>query len=88
MPILRQEVPSAPTDAPNDLQDTLNDLQETPNDLQETPDDPQDTSQVGNKMTTFSWRDLTFDKDANTHLLDHFCRMQEGHVGQGTVQAR
>jgi hypothetical protein len=37
-------------------------------------DDPQDTSQVGNKMTTYSWRDLTFDKVANTHLLDHFCR--------------
>jgi hypothetical protein len=25
-------------------------------------------------MTTYSWRDLTFDEDANTHLLDHFCR--------------
>jgi hypothetical protein len=23
---------------------------------------------------TFSWRDLSYDEDANAHLIDHFCR--------------
>jgi hypothetical protein len=73
-PPLRQEVPDVPQEAPDNLQETPDDLQETPDDLQETPDDPQDTSQVGNKMTKYSWRDLSFNEDANTHLLDHFCR--------------
>jgi hypothetical protein len=59
-------VPSAPTDAPDDLQ-------ETPNNLQETHDDTQDNSQVGNEMT-FLWRDLSYDEDGNAHLIDHFCR--------------
>jgi hypothetical protein len=59
-------VPSAPTDAPDNLK-------ETPNNLQETHDDTQENSQVGNKMT-FSWRDLSYDVDANTLLIDHFCR--------------
>jgi hypothetical protein len=62
----RQEVPSALTDAPDDLQDM-------PDGLQETLDDTQDNSQVGNKMT-FSWRDLSYNEDVNTLLLDHFCR--------------
>jgi hypothetical protein len=63
-------VPHVPTDKPDDLQDR-------PNDLQEAPDDPQDTSQVQqvvNKMTKYLWRDLSFDEEANTHLLDHFGR--------------
>jgi hypothetical protein len=76
-PILRQEVPHDPADAPDELQEMPDDLQETPDDLQEYVDNPQDTSQVRQvdyKMTKYSWRDLSFDKEANTQLLEHFCR--------------
>jgi hypothetical protein len=51
------------------------DRQETPNDPQETVDDPQDTCQVRQvkKMTEYSWRNLSFDEEVDTHLLNHFC---------------
>jgi hypothetical protein len=84
-PILWQEVPSAHKDAPDNLQDTLDNLQETRDGLQEMHDDTQENSQVGNKMT-FSWRDLSYDEDANTLLLDHFCR--RGTSDKDPVQAR
>jgi hypothetical protein len=76
-PILRQEVPHDPADAPDNLQETPDDLQETPDDSQEYVDDPQDTSQVwqvDKKMTKYLWRDLSFNEEANTQLLEHFCR--------------
>jgi hypothetical protein len=73
-PPLRQEAPDISWEAPDNLQETPDDLQETPDDLQETLDNPQDAIQVVNIMTKYSWRDLSFDEDANTHLLDHFCR--------------
>jgi hypothetical protein len=76
-PILRQEVPHIPAGAPDNLQDTLNNLQETLDDSQEYINDPQDSSQVrqiNNKMTKYLWRDLSFDKEANTQILEHFCR--------------
>jgi hypothetical protein len=25
-------------------------------------------------MTEYSWRNLSFDEEADTHLLDHFCK--------------
>jgi hypothetical protein len=64
-------------DAPHIHSDAPNDRQETPKDPQETINDPQDTCQVLqelDKMTAFSWRNLTFYKEADTHLLDHFCK--------------
>jgi hypothetical protein len=58
-------------------------MQEVPDDLQETPDNPQEevndlqgnsqVRQVDFKMTEYSRRDLSFDEEANTHLLEHFC---------------
>jgi hypothetical protein len=60
-PILRQEVPSTPTEAPDILQEMPNNLQETPNIMQETQD------------TTFSWRDLQFNEEADAQVETHFC---------------
>jgi hypothetical protein len=66
------EAPGVPADAPNDLQDTPDDLQETSDNLQEYIDDPQDTCQVrqvNNKMTEYSWINLSFDEEeVNTQL--------------------
>jgi hypothetical protein len=70
-------VPHDPADAPDNLQETPDHLQETTDNSKEYVDNPQDTSQVrqvDNKMTKYSWRDLSFDKEANTQLLEHFCR--------------
>jgi hypothetical protein len=59
--IFQPETPILRQEAPKNLQDTHDDLQGTRNDTQD------------NKMT-FSWRDLSYDEDANAHLIDHFCR--------------
>jgi hypothetical protein len=76
-PILRQEAPDDPTDAPNVPQEVPDDLQETPDNPQEDVNNLQGNSQVRQvdlKITEYSWRDLSFDEEANAHLLEHFCR--------------
>jgi hypothetical protein len=65
---LRQEVPPATTDTPDDLQETPDDPQEAPNDLQEVPNDLQESH-----VMTFSWRDIQFDAEADTQVENHFC---------------
>jgi hypothetical protein len=76
-PLVRQEAPQVPADTPNVRQEVPDNLQETPDDPQEDVNDLQGNSkvrQVDPKMTEYSWRDLSFDEEANTHLLQHFCR--------------
>jgi hypothetical protein len=71
------KVPHVHLDAPHVHSDAPDNRQETPEDPQETFDNPQDTCQVLQelyKMTEFSGRNLTFDKEADIHLLDHFCK--------------
>jgi hypothetical protein len=70
------EAPHVPADAHKVHSDALDDLQETSDDSQENADDPQDTFKVRqvNKMTEYSWRNLSFDEEANTQLLEHFCK--------------
>jgi hypothetical protein len=75
-PLLRQEAPYVPADAPDVMQEVPDDLQETPDNPQEEVNDLQGNSQVRQvdfKMTEYSRRDLSFDEEANTHLLEHFC---------------
>jgi hypothetical protein len=50
-------------------------LQEAPENLQDKHDDLQGTrDNTQDKEMTFLWRDLSYDEDANAHLIDHFCR--------------
>jgi hypothetical protein len=69
------KAPHVPADAPEVHSDAPDDLQETSDDSKEYIDEPQDTCQVRqvNKMTEYSWRNLSFDEEANTQLLEHFC---------------
>jgi hypothetical protein len=69
-PILWQEAPHDPADAPDNLQEAPDDLQEDVNDTQGTSQ----VLQVDYKITKYLWRDLSFDEEANTQLLEHFCR--------------
>jgi hypothetical protein len=72
-----QDTPDVPQETPDNLQEAPDVPQETPDNLQETPDIQQEivnNRQVDNKMAKFSWRDLPFDAEVNTQLLDHFCR--------------
>jgi hypothetical protein len=79
-----QDTPGVPQETPDDLQETPKVPQDTPDNLQETPDVQQENvndrqgisqvRQVNIKMAKFSWRDLPFDAEVNTRLLDHFCR--------------
>jgi hypothetical protein len=54
--------------------------QETPIIRQEAPenlqphDDLQGTRVTQDNVMTLSWRDLSYDEDADAHILDHFCR--------------
>jgi hypothetical protein len=66
-PILRQEVPNVPADAPDDLQ-------EQPTTCRRHLTTRSPVRQVDNKMTKYSWRDLSFNEEVNTQLLEHFCR--------------
>jgi hypothetical protein len=71
-----QDTPDVPQETLHNLQETPHIPQETPDDLQETPDDQQENVNdiIDIKMAKFSWRDLPFDAEVNTQLLDHFCR--------------
>jgi hypothetical protein len=66
--IFQPETPILRQEAPENLQDTHDDLQGTRDNTQDN-------------VMTLSWRDLSYDEDADTHLLDHFCR--GGNVKQG-----
>jgi hypothetical protein len=59
--IFQPETPILRQEAPKNLEDTHDDLQGTRDDMQDN-------------VMTLSWRDLSYDKDADAHLLDHFCR--------------
>jgi hypothetical protein len=62
-------------DAPQVHSDAPDNRQETPDNPQETVDDPQGTCQVRQvDMTEYSWRNLSFDEEADTCLLEHFCK--------------
>jgi hypothetical protein len=76
-PLLRQEAPHIPSDAPDVAQEVPDNLQDTSDDPQKDVNDRQGDCQVRQvdiKMAKYSCRDLPFDKEANAHLLDHFCR--------------
>jgi hypothetical protein len=73
----QQDTPDVPQETPDNLQETPDVPQATPDVQQENFNDRQGISQVRQvdiKMAKFSWRDLPFDAEVNTQLLDHFCR--------------